>query len=274
MNTQYEITTDLIESAPATIQQVRAFGLEYPGWNIEIEAAGEELRMYATRDGSDDSTPSRYSDWEMVTPDYGYLVIGHELHLTDAQQVEAWMQQEAPAASELTEEDLTCAIMAHDVLRGYQMTRNTYGGFNFEQWIFGAPTREAHLENMRMIERGFAVLSGYVLWKTDRCPMWTDPTPAPESAVISAVHRSGYLAMQPMHRRWYLVPASKITISEAAQIIFGDASQSAIVRIASMIADGDLDLFISKTERNPQRQRRVSREQALEMRDYLLEHKD
>jgi hypothetical protein len=77
--TTYEITTDLIESEPATLAQIRAMSFEYDGWMIEIETSGSEVRAYAHRDGSDDNTPSRYSDWTMVTPNYGYLVIGHEV---------------------------------------------------------------------------------------------------------------------------------------------------------------------------------------------------
>jgi hypothetical protein len=52
-------------------------------------------------------------------------------------------------------------------------------------------------------------------------------------------------------------------------LIFGDSSQSKLVRVAEMIDDGELDLFIDTREANPQRQRRVSREQALEIKEYI-----
>jgi hypothetical protein len=78
----YEITSDLFgDCEPSTITEITEIVemWESDGWRYEVEVCGDELRLYAYRENSDNYTPSVYTPWVMVTDDYGYLVIGEEI---------------------------------------------------------------------------------------------------------------------------------------------------------------------------------------------------
>lgn len=75
----YAITSELIgDCEPATVAEITEIvnGWETPGWQYAVEESGDELRIYAYRKDGDESTPSRYTDWQMVTDSYGYIVAG------------------------------------------------------------------------------------------------------------------------------------------------------------------------------------------------------
>lgn len=77
-NDEYVVVTDLIEAyEPVTLAQIESVVSEwdYEGWTLETTPSSEEVRVYAYRSDSEDRTPSRYTDWIMVTPEYGYIVV-------------------------------------------------------------------------------------------------------------------------------------------------------------------------------------------------------
>lgn len=80
--TTYEITSELFgNSEPTTITEVTQMVAEWEsdGWTYEVEESDNELRLYAYRDASEERSPSVYTMWQMVTDDYGYIIIGEEL---------------------------------------------------------------------------------------------------------------------------------------------------------------------------------------------------
>jgi hypothetical protein len=83
---EYEVTSELIESyEPVTLEQIESIVDEwdYDGWTLTTELKFDEVRVYANRDGSDELTPSVYTDWTMVTSDYGYIIVAQEVeHVT------------------------------------------------------------------------------------------------------------------------------------------------------------------------------------------------
>ncbi len=74
----YEVTSDLIGDGSATLSDIESLvsGWRYDGWSLETVVRGDEVRVYAERNGDYyDSRPSRYENWTMVTDDYGYVTV-------------------------------------------------------------------------------------------------------------------------------------------------------------------------------------------------------
>jgi hypothetical protein len=190
-----------------------------------------------------------------------------EPELTDEQQVETWMRQEAPAIDELIEDDVTAARIADMVLQAYN--QRGIWGFELDRAMPPAYDKDEYQANLEMVKRGFAILSGYCLEKTERKDLFI-PLSIPDSAVAYEATHAGYIGTAEAHRLWYLIPAGDlVTISEAAEILGGENTQTARVQIARHIRDGHLQLFLDKTENNPQQWKRVSRDSIKRLREFL-----
>ena len=185
----------------------------------------------------------------------------------DAEQIEMWMQQDAPAADSLTADDVLAAWIARVVITDY----NTYGSRAATMFDFGhtVMAMEAGTQPwpqvMETVRRGIAVLNGYLLVANGRVPTWQD-APVHNEMIVSRMFGAGYLAMQEMHRTYSLltVPTGDlITISQAAEIIYRENTQYHRIQVAEDIRDGFLQRFVAKTENNPQKATRVSTRQVL-----------
>lgn len=76
----YEITSDLLgECENATLDQIQELLPKIEGWRFKIEDRADALRLYCYREGSEDRSPDQFTNWIMVTDDYGYTKIGHAL---------------------------------------------------------------------------------------------------------------------------------------------------------------------------------------------------
>jgi hypothetical protein len=86
------ILTEIDSDIPMTESEIRALYAELTAdstdWNYTVETSGDQLRLYATRcnpetvddfDAVWEATPSHYTDWMMVTRDYGYTVIAEHV---------------------------------------------------------------------------------------------------------------------------------------------------------------------------------------------------
>lgn len=226
-------------------------------------AGGKKVKdagFYAEGDG--------YST-EMVTePSALYLAL-NEVEPTppanDYEMVTEWLNQPAPAVEELTKDDVLAAYVAKDVVSKYNDLGSKLFDFGHALAYFAVAASNWN-DTLKLVQRGTAVLNGYLLVINTRCPIWEDAETHPD-AVVSRGFGAGYLAMQEMHRTMSLVPADDlITISEAAEILYGSAEQSKRVMLKEDINGGDLQVFRSSTERNPQKWQRVSRRDVLRLK--------
>ena len=81
---QFRITRSRFGSGDVvTIAEMEDFTPQYEGWTTKIVDHVGELRVEAVRIEDSEveyqTKPSRLDDWHMVTNDYGYLIIGHEV---------------------------------------------------------------------------------------------------------------------------------------------------------------------------------------------------
>lgn len=179
---------------------------------------------------------------------------------TDAEIVREWLKQEPPLAEELTEQDVWSAEIALDVVHHYR-TATKYMPLELDRTMIGQELQsgaqwDATVERAR---RGVAIINGYLLISNARVPVWQD-APTHKDAVVSLEIGGGYTAMQEYHRTLSLVTAGiLVTISTAAEIIFGENKQSKRVMIAELMTEGYLQIFHDRTEANPQKSRRLSR---------------
>ncbi len=202
--------------------------------------------------------------WAIFVDDDLFAIDPTWMELTDEEQVEAWMKQPAPAIDELTEDDVLAAYLAKWMLSAYQI-RGIYP-FELDRAMPPAFDAEEHAENLRLVQRGFAVLSGYLLRAGVSRSIFHD-LPIPKESVMHRIFAAGYVAMEERHRLQYLVPADDlVTITEAAEILTGKSTQASIVKVSRHIADNDLQLFLDRTENNPQRHKRVSRQDVERLR--------
>jgi hypothetical protein len=185
----------------------------------------------------------------------------------DYEFVKEWMQQTPPAASELTEEDVWNAYLAQDVIHHWHQ-HTAFMPFDVGRTLaaWEASNGKKWAEIMSMIARGISVLNGYLLVTNKRVPVWQD-APTHDVAVVSRKMTGGYVANQEMHRTYSLVKADDlITISTAAQILYGENTQSKRVMLVDDIHEGYLQVFFDRSEPNPQKAKRVSKRQVLSLK--------
>jgi hypothetical protein len=173
---------------------------------------------------------------------------------TDGQLVEAWMRQSPPRS--LTEDDVTYARMAENVMSNYF---NHGSDFELDEVIgYLADVHKSYNALLGQVKRGFAVLAGFLLVRGDRQSTWNG-FDVPQEAVIWKIYPAGYKATAEQHQLYYLVkPGDLITVTEAANRVFGSSEQKHIVRMSQFIRDGRVQVFIDRAERNSQRNKRLS----------------
>lgn len=180
--------------------------------------------------------------------------------------VKEWMQEPSPAPADLTEDDVLNAYIARDVIHNWNQ-HSTWLPFDMGRTLAAWEVSESKkwADVMGMVKRGIAVLNGYLLVTNARVPVWQD-APEHDAAVVSRKMTGGYVAGQEMHRTLSLVPADDlITISTAAQILYGENTQSKRVMLVDEIYEGYLQAFIDRNEPNPQKAKRVSKRQVLSL---------
>lgn len=189
----------------------------------------------------------------------------------DYEMVKEWMQQEAPSAETLTEDDVWNAYLASDVVQNWH-EQTKYMPFEMDATMAGMEAQHKKWsEVMEMVKRGIAVLNGYLLVTNARVPTWQDAPVHPE-AIVSREIGGGYLAGNEMHRTMSLVKADDlITITTAAEILYGENTQSKRVMVSNDIYEGYLQPFTDRSEANPQKSKRVSKRQVLRL---LYQRKD
>lgn len=184
----------------------------------------------------------------------------------DYDLVKEWMQQESPAVETLTEDDVWNAYIAQDVINNWRADTN-WDRFEMDRtlagWEASTPGGKPWSEVMGMVQRGIAVLNGYLLITNRRVPVW-NKAPQHDEAIVSRQIGGGYRAMEEMHRTMSLVKADDlITISTAAEILYGENTQSKRVMVVEDMSEGYLQTFTDRSEPNPQKSKRVSKRQVL-----------
>lgn len=183
----------------------------------------------------------------------------------DYELVTEWLRQEPPSPEELTEEDVLCAYIASDVLTHYRQ-HDRWNQFSLDNTMAGMDAEAGNWrETLARVQRGVAVLNGYLLMTNVRVPVWQE-APEHEDAIVSREFGAGYVASQEMHRTMSLLSANDlITLSAAAAILHGENTQSKRVMVKEDVTYGYLQAFTDKTENNPQKSLRVSKRQVLSL---------
>lgn len=187
--------------------------------------------------------------------------------MNDINTVQKWLTQEAPKPEELTEDDVFFAWLANDLLTMYHQ-HSKWSKFTLDRCtLLGYRAYDVGWKQaIEDVKRGVAVLNGYILWRNPRTAINNTPANHSES-VQDRVFSAGYLATTEQHVIYSLIPADDLlTIGQAAQLVYGETSQSKRVMIKNAMTDGELQIFVDQTENNPQKNLRVSRRECIRLK--------
>jgi hypothetical protein len=80
--TKYEITSELLGESgiQATLSEIAKMVAEwdYTGWSLRVVAMGDQLRVYADRDDSDDSDERIHTEWTQIDRDTCYIIVAEK----------------------------------------------------------------------------------------------------------------------------------------------------------------------------------------------------